>query len=193
MATSNCRWFPVKTIPAALLNAEGKFNMDAFSSGDQGASLVGVENWNKIGEAVILDIQGKGEDAADALATVGAAKISVAQDNSNGKWYALVDASQLEYGTYAQLFELRCGMAANMPFVIGGALLLGLGGFAVGYAKSTKHGKGVPAYAFMGATVGLVVGALGGHLLAKVATPSYMKTAGMGALSVTSRRRRGAR
>lgn len=192
MATSNCRWFPVSTIPPALLDAEGKFNMDAFSTGDQAVSLIGNENWGRIGEAVALDIQGKGEDAADAVATIAAAKVSVAQDNSNGKWYALVDASQLEYGTYAQLFELRCGMSANMPYVIGGALVLGLIGFGVGYGKFSKHGRGVPAYGLMGATVGLAVGAIGGHVLAGVLTPKYMKTAGMGALSVT-RRRRGAR
>ncbi len=182
MATSNCRWFPT-AIPAALKTPDGKINMSAFSTGDTGISLVGEANWTKIGEAVVLDVMGAGEDGSDASAIAAAAKISVAQDNTTGKWYALADASQLEYGTYAQLFVLKCGAMANMPYIIGGALLLGLVGFGVGY-----HKKGIPAYAFMGATLGMAAGALGGYALGVVATPSYMKTAGMGALSVRRRR-----
>jgi len=178
MASSNCRWFPAP-IPAAFLGSDGKINMGPFSTGDQAVLLVGEENWGKIGEAVALDIQGSGEDAADAVAVIAAAKVSVAQDNATGKWYALVDASQLEYGTYAQLFVLKCGAMAGMPYIVGGALLLGLIGFGVGYAK-----KGVPAYGLMGATVGLAAGALGGYALAGVFTPKYMKTAGMGLLDV---------
>jgi hypothetical protein len=167
---SDCRWIPTTATPSGSLNADGTINKAAFSSGSQAILLVGQGNYDRIGEAVVLDIIGKGEQAGDATSIAMDATIAVMQDNANGKWYALVTSKEgAEYGSYVGLFELKCGVALRWPFMVGGAVILGGLGLALG-PKLVKGKKGA------------TLGALVGILAAKLATPAYMKSAGLGAL-----------
>jgi hypothetical protein len=182
---SDCRWIPSTATPSGSLNEDGTINEAAFTSDpDSMALLIGQENVDKIGPAAILDIVNKGEDSADAYAIVSSAKISIILDNGNGKWYAAVVNSG-EYGAYVGLFELKCGLALNLPWMLLGGALLGFLGLAVGGRFGSDKAK--KRNAVIGAVAGSATGAVAGVLLAKLATPSYMKSAGLGA--VVRRRR----
>jgi hypothetical protein len=172
----NCRWIPSSVTPSGSLNPDGTVNWAAFSTGDQAVLIVGKENYDKIVEAVVLDIVNQGEDAADASAIAGGSQISVMQDNVNSKYYAVADSTKAG-NAYIGFFELKCGAALNYPFMIGGAVVLG----GIGFALGGKLGKGKHK-ALLGALVGSAAGVGAGLLAAKLATPSYMKAAGLGAV-----------
>jgi len=186
---SDCRWIPTTSTPSGSLNADGTINWAAFSSGDDAVALVGQENIDKVAEAVVLDVINQGEDPGDAQAIAGAVKIHILLDNANGKYYALADATATS--GYAGLFVQKCGVALNLPWMLGGAVILGGIGLAIGsrYGKGRK-GAVSKRNALLGGLAGVAAGAGAGFLVAKLATPSYMKSAGLGRVPRNASRRR---
>lgn len=175
---SKCRWIPTTVTPSGSLNPDGTLNTAAFTDNrEEIAARIGQENLESLMDAIQLDIVNKGEDAADALAILYKSEIGVMQDNANGKFYAVAINNESEYGSYAGVFEMRCGVSLNLPWIVGGATILGLTGYAIGSGR--KH-------AAIGAGAGAAAGAVVGLLLSKLATPAYQKSAGLGAV----RRRR---
>jgi len=130
-----------------------------------------------LGQALVSDIIAQGEDAADAEAILASGTTWIG--NYNGVLYAFMDT---QAGVF--VYKQTCGAMAQLPYIIGGAALLGIGGFAYGYSRKGKgKKKGIPAYALMGATVGVLAGAGGGYLLSKLATDAFTKSASqMGAV-----------
>jgi hypothetical protein len=180
MNMSECRWIPTKVTPNGALNADGTINDAAFiSAHDQMVAAIGQRAYDRLVESVILDVIGQGEDAADAYTISQEADYGVIQDTVNGRWYALV-IHVSEYSSYANLFELKCGVALAVPWMVGGAVVLGAIGVGLG-AKLAKGKKGL----VLGGVTGAAAGAGAGVLLAKLATPSYMKSAGLGGLGRT--------
>jgi hypothetical protein len=189
---SDCRWIPTTTTPSGALNADGTINWAAFSSGSDAVTLVGQENLDRVFEAVLLDVINKGEDPADAQVIALAAKVHILLDNVNGKYYALADATATS--SYAGFFVQKCGVALNLPWMLLGAGVLGGIGMAIGsrFGKGGKRkGAGFSAKnAAIGGLAGVAAGAGFGFLAAKLATPSYMKAAGLGRISRSAYRRR---
>lgn len=176
---SDCRWIPSTATPAGSLNADGSINKAAFiDTREQMVAAVGEKAVDDLTQAVILEILNMGEDAADAYAIAMAAEYGLIQDASNGKWYALV-MNAAEYSTYVGLFELKCGVALSAPWMVLGGILFGATGLAIG----NKFGKGKKNLAtVLGGVSGAATGAVLGLVASKVATPGYMKTAGLGRL-----------
>jgi hypothetical protein len=186
MATSNCRWFPVAVdkVPSYFITEVNKLNFaNLVKVTDFAAGPLSEAELTLAVNALTTDIVAQGEDVEDAAALVTQSAFYIGQEGGN--YYAFFDTPS---GVF--VYKEKCGAMAQLPYIIGGAALLGLGGFAWGYSRKAKGG-GVPAYALMGAAVGVLVGAGAGYGLAALATPKYMKNvAGMGLISTQFSRRR---
>lgn len=174
MTTKDCRWYTVAPdkLPASFIVEGNKLNFAAlqevtdFAAGPlPEAELTGAIN------AVVLDFVNQGEDAADASATVAASKFYIGTEGKGT--YAFFDTPS---GVF--VYKESCSsIMINLPWVLGGAAVLGLVGFAAGSKM-----KGGSKYKTLGfAAAGMALGAGAGVLVGKLATPSYMKTAGLGA------------
>lgn len=175
MATKDCRWYPIAPdkLPASFIVEGNKLNFAALQKvTDFAAGPLPEAELTAAVNAVILDFVSGGEDAADAAATVAASQFYIGTEGKGT--YAFFDSPS---GVF--VYKEQCSSAMiNLPWMVGGAAILGLVGFAVGSKM-----KGGSKYKTLGmAVVGMVAGAGAGFLVGKVATPSYMKTAGLGRL-----------
>jgi len=105
-------------------------------------------------EIVVKDIVLQGEDMADAVA------ISLAGDMS------LADYDGVTYGLflhqdYNRIYRMVCGVRAELPWMIIGAVAGGIGGFVVG--------DKVMGQSLMGSAVGILVGTASGYAVRRLA------------------------
>lgn len=173
MATSNCVWTPATKVPSSFVTDGNKLNFAVLSKvTDLAAGPLTEAEYTGAINAAVKDVMNLGEDAADAAAIVGQSSIYIGYDG--GATYAVFDSPS---GVF--LYKETCGVKAVAPWLLGGAAVAGLIGYAVGSRKRTGMAGGL-----MGATVGVLAGAGAGYLLSKWATPAYAKTAGLGLIDV---------
>jgi hypothetical protein len=175
----------VDKVPSYFITGGNALNFSVLTkAADLAEGVLSTGDFAMIGKTFVNDVVAQGEDAADAEAILSTATVWVGQ--YNGSVYAFIDSQS---GVFVYL--RKCGAMAQLPYIIGGAALLGTIGFAYGYSKKGGKGRksGIPAYALMAATIGVLGGAGGGYLLSKLATDSFTKSADkMGALRVNRSR-----
>jgi len=197
MATTSCRWFLVaqEKLPSYFITGGNQLNTSVMVSPADGiaSGAISLADLTFAMQAVVEEFVRQGEDAADAEATLEQGNAYLG--DYNGQLYMIFDTASGVFIT-----QQKCGVSAQLPFVIGGAALLGIGGFAWGYSRKGKGKKrGVPAYALMAATVGMLAGAAGGYGVARLMSSQQTKAwekmgllnveRKLGLLSVQSKRR----
>jgi hypothetical protein len=181
MATTNCRWQPLTTatLPSYFITTTGLAHdrlIDRDTALNKG--IVSIADLTLAAQNVVDQFVKEGEEADDGMANITQGKTWVGEYQGD----VFIFFETVEAGVFG--YKRACGVAAQLPFVIGGAALLGVGGFAYGYSRKKGGGRGVPAYGLMGAAVGILAGAGLGYLAGKAFTSPTTKGistyAGMG-------------
>lgn len=167
MATSACKWKQIAwdSAPAALFmtNADGSVSVDKNYVEDAGEALSdGTASLGKQSlmlQALRTDFLATGEDQADFDAELERANLYFGA--YEGKLYGI---AQLTSGYW--VYRQDCGLTAYLPYVLGGAVLAGVGGFAIG--RKQKH-------ALVFSTVGLLAGGVLGYGAARLFTDATTK------------------
>jgi|GEM_PF-4568350 len=185
MATT-CRWQEVAQdkVPA-YFSVEGKLNTSVLHSPAEAMDkgVISMADLTFMMSALVRTFTLQGEDAADAEALVSQGNAYVG--SYGGGLYAFFDTAA---GVF--VYKQVCGLMANLPWVLGGAVLFGGLGAVWGYTRKGMKKKIVPL-----AMLGVVGGGLGGYLAARLMIDKATRSAEkMGLLSVrlgaAQRRRR---
>lgn len=188
MATRNCRWLQISMDAApgvlfsigtgadgaptiavnksAVIDAGSALTSNVVSLGEQSLLLQALRDWY---------LQ-SGEDQADADAAIDQSSVYFGSDK--GVTYGIIDVPSS--GIY--VFKQVCGAMLNLLYILGGAALLGLGGYAWAKRKGKGGGKGKVATTV---AVALLAGGVSGYVLSRLMTDSASKAyEKMGLLSV---------
>ena len=145
---ASCRWIELKKLPAGLTDAK------QLPWTEVTAAKAYDERVGMLIELVVKDVVLQGEDASDAVAIALSGQISLA--DYNGVTYGLFLSND-----YTNIYQLVCGVRAELPWMIVGAVAGGIGGFVVG--------NKVMGQSLMGSTIGILIGAAGGYSVRRLA------------------------
>lgn len=160
MSKTNCRWVQItpEEVPSYFLVTGGNtvdFNvMDPVT--DVANGPIAEEKLLAAIDALSKDIVAQGEDEADATAIISSSTLHIGS-------YASVNYAFFDTPNGVFVFKEKCGVMAFLPYVLGGAVVLGIAGFSFGYAKKLHDGTHSKSSALAGATVGMLVGMAGGY------------------------------
>lgn len=139
---ASCRWIELKKLPSGITDAK-ELPWVVVSKSNAFDERVGM-----LIETVVKDIVLQGEDAADAVAISLSGQMSLA--DYDGVTYGLFLSPD-----YNRIYQLVCGVRAELPWMIVGAIVGGIGGFVVG--------NKVMGQSLMGSAVGILIGTAGGY------------------------------
>ena len=145
---SSCRWIELKKLPPGITDAKQlpwTVVTPAKAFDERAGMLI---------EAIVKDIVLQGEDVADAVAISLAGQMSLAE--YDGVTYGL-----FLHDDYNRIYQMVCGVRAELPWMIVGGLAGGIGGFVVG--------NKVMGQSLMGSAVGILVGTAGGYAVRRLA------------------------
>ena len=145
---ASCRWIELKKLPPGLTDAK-QLPWVEVTPAKAFDERVGM-----LIELVVKEIVLQGEDAADGVAIALSGQVSLA--DYDGVTYGLFLSDD-----YNNIYQLVCGVRAELPWMIVGGITGGIAGFVAG--------DKVLGQSLMGSAVGILVGTAGGYAVRRLA------------------------